>query len=201
MQQVNLYTEELKPKRILFNFRPCAYGVGGLVLVLIALGVLLQFRASAFEQELRDAQQREMALQEQVESLQGQVEGLVQDPLRLTRNREQEYKLASRKELLSAIQGMAAESRPVFSELLKGLARQSESGLWLTSVGIHQDGSQVRLEGAANSAEAVPAYLSRLRSEPSFRGRTFNLLAVEPAVQTGQLAFSLSTTQSMEVSP
>lgn len=201
MQQVNLYSEELRPRRHLFTFTPCVTVIGGITLFLLIVAAFLQARAVAVEQALKDASLREERIQSQIEDLQSRIELLVQDPEKVARNRRMEVTLRSRQELLRLIDTLLVAERPPFSEVLKGLARRSERDLWLTNIHIDAGGRHVRLAGEAASGQAVPDYLARLREEPSFAGRTFNLLALEPLEASTYHAFSLSTEAEAEEGP
>ena len=72
-----------------------------------------------------------------------------------------------------------------YSEYLRAFARQITTGIWLTGLDIIGPGSEINLRGRALQAEALPAYINRLKSEPVMLGKTFSMLEMQvPSVDT-----------------
>ncbi|MFP5393991.1 MAG: PilN domain-containing protein [Gammaproteobacteria bacterium] len=65
-----------------------------------------------------------------------------------------------------------------YAEYFKALARQSSGAVWLTGVSISGAGTQIGLQGRALQADAVPAYIGRLTTEPAMQGKTFGSLSM-----------------------
>lgn len=65
-----------------------------------------------------------------------------------------------------------------YAEHFRALARQSSGELWLTGLSIRGTGNAIGLQGRALSADAVPAYISRLTREPVLQGKTFGGLQI-----------------------
>jgi Tfp pilus assembly protein PilN len=63
-----------------------------------------------------------------------------------------------------------------YSVYLRGLARQSVSGVWLTRLTI--SGNDIGIEGSSLRADLVPHYISRLAGEPAFEGKRFGGLDI-----------------------
>ncbi|HEV2610410.1 MAG TPA: PilN domain-containing protein [Noviherbaspirillum sp.] len=69
-----------------------------------------------------------------------------------------------------------------YSEYMRAFARQSLSGVWLTGFTISGAGSEITLQGRALQAELVPAYITRLKREPSLQGKTFAVLEMQSPI-------------------
>jgi len=82
----------------------------------------------------------------------------------------------ARAELTALLDSGVLGSSDGFSESLRALARQHESGLKLSAFTLA--GGRLELKGQAQSAELVPAYLQRLRTEKSLSGLTFGRLRI-----------------------
>ncbi len=63
-----------------------------------------------------------------------------------------------------------------YSVYLRGLARQSVSGVWLTRLTI--SGNDIGIEGSSLRADLVPHYISRLAGESAFEGKSFGGLDI-----------------------
>jgi len=61
-----------------------------------------------------------------------------------------------------------------FSEAMRGLARQSMDGLWLTGFAV--GGEDMEIRGRMLDPSLLPAYIRRLNAEPAFHGRRFDAL-------------------------
>ncbi|WP_243656586.1 PilN domain-containing protein [Paucimonas lemoignei] len=66
-----------------------------------------------------------------------------------------------------------------YSEYLRAFARQSIEGLWLTGLSIHGAGNEIALRGRAVRPDLVPAYIGRLKSESTLKGKSFAALEME----------------------
>ena len=58
--------------------------------------------------------------------------------------------------------------------MLRGFARQTAEGVWLT--GFVLAGSEVEIRGRLSDAALLPHYIQRLNGEPIFKGRRFAAL-------------------------
>lgn len=175
-QQVNLYTDAFRPPKIILPLSHIvALGVATLFLLIV---VTFAVQASlASDREALVAQQskaenmatRLAAMEEEV-SLRVQDESLVQANLRL---RE---KIKARKDMMKMLESLVlGDEQDTFSSIMIALARQTSKDLWLKHIQVGASGQTMTLKGTTLNANAVPAYLQRLRSESTFVGRNFTL--------------------------
>lgn len=173
MQQVNLYTQELRPRREQLQ-------VGTLMtLVALVLVALIVTKAATHYQNGR--------LEAQVEALESQNRSLEQNIARLSetvraRQPAPEVQqalervtatLMRRQRLLERVENLVLNNGGRFSPQMAALARQIPDDVWLTGIRLNGQQARVTIEGRARSGALVPAYLENLSDEPVFTGKTF----------------------------
>jgi MSHA biogenesis protein MshI len=105
-----------------------------------------------------------------------------------------ELDLAAMKELLgvrlsifTALGQGVAPNAGGYADYLRGLARQTIAGLWLTGFSVGVDGSRMEIRGRTLDPALLAEYIHRLNAEPAFRGHRFaalNLAVPAPAPGT-----------------
>lgn len=189
MEQINLYTPDLRPKRLIL---PAPWAVGGVVALLVVMAgavAYLHWQAAGVEGRLQTAQReletaqnrlksKRMKFQSQretVERLEGEVESA-----------RSELRALSEVGDLLARRLRAAGGKARVLEAL-GRAIDGQSGMWLTGVVLEGAGSlRVRLTGRTDRPEAVPAYLERVAGEPVFREGFFRDVTVGEPSEEGE---------------
>lgn len=95
--------------------------------------------------------------------------------------------------LLNYLRVLAEQQSTGFVPPLQALAEHHPQGrLWLTGIHLDQGGTQLRLQGRAQSQQLLPGYLDALGRSPVFSGREFARLDVERG-EDGLLDFDLSS--------
>lgn len=87
--------------------------------------------------------------------------------------------LRSREEIIRVLDGGVIGSTTGFAEFLRGFARQTPTGLWLTGFTIGAAGSEMEIRGRMTNPAALPEYIRRLKTEPVFQGRGFAALTIQ----------------------
>ena len=100
------------------------------------------------------------------------------------RKKALEDTLASQGQALQALKEGSFGRNEGYSGMLRALARVSVEGVWLTRVEFSEGSGELSLAGRALRADLVPAYLARLRAEPSLRKQEFARLEVTRATPT-----------------
>ena len=185
-QQINLYNPELRRKREWWTLTNAALAAGLFAVVLVSVGAYfkIQSRNAASEVVALDVQMAQaMQQMQQVGAPVGRADA------------EKELKqlqesLAARREVLVALQagtGLQGDATVGFADYLRGLARQSVSGLWLTGFAVQQGGEGIEIRGRMTVADRLPDYIQKLNGEKVFQGRQFMSLAVDrPVVDAAQ---------------
>ncbi|MDO3723177.1 PilN domain-containing protein [Marinobacter sp. chi1] len=197
-QSVNLYTEDLRPRRESLQ--------AGTLVVLVALVVVGLVAGSGL------AHYQSSELQAQIEKLEADNRGLEQSIERQTEAvlarrpspeiREQlvdvTEQLARRQRLLERVENLVLGVGGQFSPQMAALARQIPDDVWLTGVWLDAEQSQVALEGLARSGALVPSYLENLGDEPAFSGRTFGAFRLSRPENERGIRFHVATDRDGE---
>ena len=185
-QQINLYDPELRRRVELLTLTNLVLTSLVLLSIVILAATWLNLRRDKREAEATTLSLQSKLLQDQVQSL-GQRIGTQKPNLPL------EQSLATLKEQLSARSGMLAllqrglgPAAVSFAEYLRGFARQTPHGLWLTGFVVNGDGGGMEIQGRTVDPALVPEYIKRLNVEQSFHGVAFSALQLGvPAIAVG----------------
>ncbi|KZY74648.1 hypothetical protein A3742_14050 [Oleiphilus sp. HI0071] len=173
MQQVNLYTEEFRPRIVILPLMQMAVLYGVLLSILILISVWLSFEQADLDAQLENTRQSLSIQRDAKTSLEAKVAMLRLDDALLRQNKRLKQQIQARKALLETLDSVSVRDTQGFSSYMVGLARQTNQQLWLTRINVAESGASMALEGVAVSGKQVPAYLERLKQEPVFVGRNF----------------------------
>jgi hypothetical protein len=106
--------------------------------------------------------------------------------------------LDARNAILTALRQRMDPRAGSFAEYLRGFARQSVSGLWLTGIVVDAASQGMEIHGRTVDPALLPAYIQRMNKEPAFQGRAFSALKlaegkVEPVPGTPVAANATAT--------
>lgn len=193
IQQVNLYTTELRPKR-----EPLGSHVAGGLLVVLAVFLVLaggfaHWNSSRALEEQRVIRHQVEALQDELAGLEKTVAARIEDPSLIKAMRELDRNVQQRRQVLAQVESLVVADGRYFSVYLEGLARQTVDGLWLTTIDLGRSASNIRLTGETRAGERVPEYLQRLSNEPAFSGSEFHSFALDRGEDGGLIQFRVAT--------
>lgn len=179
-QQLNLFDARFAPVRQLYSARQARLALAGL-LVLSWCGAQGLHWAAARAQADAQASQAGMApLRAQVGTLSAQRDaGAVAELARL------KAADAIQRRVRAALDAGAAGGREGHAEVLLALARQASGQLWITGLGVSDDGTAIDLEGRMTDSSVLTDYLRRLNAEPRFKGRPFAQLTLRGVDSNG----------------
>lgn len=194
MQQVNLYTDEMRPRRELLSpSRLAAVTLTALVVVVFCSGYA-HWRAGLAAAEHQAAQLRLDQLRSGLAAAIGRLEGRQADPSLSAELERLNLDLHNRSMLIARLEKLATHAEQGFSPLLTGLSRQAVEGVWLTTLEADREPGNVVLKGLTRDGGLVPYYLEQLRSEPAFAGRRFRQFQLERVEDNGRvLGFSVGS--------
>ncbi|MCP5162522.1 MAG: hypothetical protein H6999_02315 [Hahellaceae bacterium] len=203
MQQINLYTDDLRPRR---DPLPLPLMLGLVVGLCLVLGAITfwkqqQLQTLVAKSALKDSQKATMEVQ--VTALAEKVGAMRRDESLVALNGRLRERVEIRTELLRTLGGVIAVNPYRFSELMLGFARQKHAQIWLTQFGFGSGGRYLQFAGVALAPEAVPEYLQQLRSEVSFGGRDFQLFSLQEDLNTGTpgLRFNIASGPNVDLMP
>jgi len=187
-QQVNLLNPRLQRKRDALSLNVVALGLLAIVIIEAALSGY----ALLYSQTL---QKQEVALKAQNQTLLAEVEAT----RKLVAERKPSVALAKEIGGFSAIIGPREEAlerlrninaaEGVYSNVMRGFARQAIEGVWLTE--FSASAGDLTIRGRLSDSALLPAYMRRLNEEPAFKGRRFlalDMKSVEPVPEKDRAA-------------
>jgi hypothetical protein len=192
--QINLYDPALLRHRNWLTAPNLLFAVVLLAVLLLGWGAWARIQASGLATEAATLDSRTKSAREESVALGSQLASRKPDP-------KLELDLAAMRELLGVRQGIldalgqgGAEGAPEpvrYADYLRGLARQSVSGLWITGFSVGADGSRMEILGRTLDPALLPEYIRRLNAEAAFRGHRFaalNVVVPTPAPGTSPTA-------------
>ena len=193
MQQINLYLPEFQPNREPLRSVQMLWGLGLFVVLLIIVSVLSananHERELALEQsraELEQLKARIVQLEQQ--RPRNNLAELDQNIVQLTQE------LDRRKQIFTIIANKDLGNNTGFSAHLQALGRQSLDTVSLSVFSLQLGGNYAEFAGKTRTADQIPLYVQRLRSEPVFAQAAFGVLNIEP-VKNSQGLFDFSLAQ------
>lgn len=185
-QQVNLYVPELHPRREPLLFRQVAWGGGGLLLILLVIATALGGLQRSERRALLAVQAQVEQVRADVEQMSVALEGLQEDPALLRQIAQLTDAVKRRQQLVERVSGeIEGATATHFSAYLIGLARQHQPSVWLTRIDVDPAAGTLVVEGEAQQADQIPAYLQRLRAEPVYAGQMLAHFAVDALEEQG----------------
>jgi hypothetical protein len=193
-QQINLFQDVLIDKPEPLRSRQ----VG---LIMLAFSGLLLLLSLLGYWQLRSAEQRLNALQQQRDTLQTKVVALEQQYPERQKSAllEEEIKRTSQtldgqKQLLGYFALREKRGNQALLDILEGLARHRADGIWLRRIELLDGGANIALAGSALRPEQVPQYLQSLGGQGVLGGQVFSQLKIARLQEKpGQVDFSLES--------
>ncbi len=177
-QQINLYDPALLKKRELLTATHLAATALVLLVGMGGWGASIRGQLAALEAESQSVSPKVKSLQDLKASLDQQLATVKPDPRLEAALASARTVLGLRGEIVAVLKkGVGSESLG-FAEYLRGFARQSHSGLWLTSFNIGENGANMEIHGRMTDPALLPDYIRRLNSEKAFKGRAFASLTI-----------------------
>lgn len=198
IQQVNLYTQELRPQREKLQASTALLILAlGLVLVVAGAGVF-GYQNAGMARQVANLAQQNARLEQSVAELAEAVRARQPDQeveAALARVTET---LARRQRLLEKVESLVLSDEGRFSPQMAALARQIPEDVWLTGVILESEPGQITIEGRTRSAAKVPLYLENLGEEAAFSGRTFGAFRLSRPEEGRWIDFHVSTERTEE---
>lgn len=192
-QQINLYSDELKPRKIIFPASQMLLLLGFVVLAFVAAWFIQEQAVKPLRSAAADtAQQLKLSEQAVLDAKQNYPLPVADKALsnELTKQRK---RLNKTRAIAHNMKSGAYGSVDGLSPYLEGLARQHVAGTWLTGVLIQRGGRALALRGKSLVPELVPTYLDRLSDEAVLKGKTFSKLDMNSGGDLNEITFSVST--------
>ena len=172
VQQINLYQDRFREKRLWIS----AAQVAAVVLVLVGAISIWSF---LLHSELQQAQQRNLAITADRESMTAELAAANAELARLLRDSRLDdeientaRQISARKKVLNFVDANRFGSGEGFSGYLEALSNLHVDAIWLNQIRFAEN--FVQIKGSSLSAEQVPGYFDRFSGEEIFRGNRFD---------------------------
>lgn len=180
-QQINLYDARFERRRDWLALHYVAGLTGALAVLVGVSGYLVRLGLPALTAQAAIAESQIEAVRAQVAKLEGQVAERKPDPGLIRELEATQRLLGVRSEALAVLRRSLGPGIYTFADYLRGFARQSVNGLWLTGFSIAADGNEMEIRGRTIDPALLPEYIRRLNREAAFQGQTFAALKLEAA--------------------
>jgi Tfp pilus assembly protein PilN len=175
-RQINLYDPSLRRKREWLTLGNVGL-LGGLLVVLVGVaGVLTRSPVAELNAQVATNDAQLKTLRDQITALGQQVAGRKSDPQVERDINTVEQLLSMRGQVVDVLKRRMGPQANSFGEYLRGLARQTTPGLWLTGIAVNSGGDGIEIAGRTVDPSLLPAYIRRLNQEEAFRGQAFAAL-------------------------
>lgn len=190
---VNLYTQELRPVYQRFTLALTVKVIGGWLLLLGLIALALGFVADQYQEQVDILAKTVQSQRTQVTELTEQLRSRTVDP-------ELQQALASTREttaqlnrLLRTLSAQQTQHQTSFAVLLSDLADIARDDLWLRHIRL--DGGDLKLQGYATKAAALPRWMADFNGKTTLQNRQFAVFELrdEPMEENNGLAFTLSS--------
>lgn len=178
-QQINLYDPALERQRDWLALVNVVSLAAILLVGVVLAGIIIRRDLPSLTAQTTAADLQLKTVREQVTTLGQQISSRKPDPRLIQELATGRSLLAVRQEVLDALRhGLGSEARSM-AEVLRGFARQTITGLWLTELKVEADSGRMEIRGNTLDPATLPGYIQRLNQEAAFRGQTFAALRLD----------------------
>lgn len=179
--QINLYDPALERRRDWLALHYVAGLVAAVAVIVGAIGFAARSDLPALAAQAASGEGQLKAARDQVAALGQQVAGRKPDERLQQEIATRRLLLEARGEVLATLrQGLGPQSHS-FADTLRGLARQTVAGLWLTGFAVDAASGGMEIHGRTLDPALLPEYIRRLDQEKAFSGQTFAALKLDLA--------------------
>lgn len=173
-QQINLLLPELRPRHDWLAFTSVmGMAAAGLAIIAVAAAWgFYQVRGLTATQAAREGEVK--ALQQQVQSVNQLIASRKGSPALQEEIDRLKDMLQQRDAILKVVEAGKLDPGAGYAEVMRGFARQTVDGVWLTGFSLTSGDALIR--GRLADPSLLPQYIKRLNGEAVFQGRRFATL-------------------------
>jgi len=175
-QQINLFNPVFMQQRKYFSAFAMLQALGLIVLGSGLFYGYAVYQIKSLTEQIDETSKRYSADQNKANRYSGEVSALDSGQSLDAELKSIKSRLAAQNEHIATLKGRNVTG---YSEYLRAFARQTVNGLWLKSININEDATQINITGSVLSPELLPAYILRLNQEPVMRGKSFASLQMQ----------------------
>ena len=172
-QQINLFNPVFLKRNTLFSALAMAQGLGLLCIGLIALIAFSSYRMADVRKEAAVATAQLTTAQNQLTLMVDKTRPVEKDKVLEEAIQKSESRLGASQRVLDFVAKGDFGSSQGYSEYFRAFSRRMVPGVWLTGFSLNDGGNAIEIDGRALQPALVPAYISGLKSESLFTGKSF----------------------------
>lgn len=196
-QQVNLYQDQFREKRLFFS----AGQIFSLLVILLLGGgggsYLIQSNLDNARQENYSIKQSQKKITDELNAANAELAMLLADKRMDLEIAGISREVNARKKVLAFVSANQFGSGQGFSSYLLSLSNLHVDNVWLEQISLAEN--YVKIRGSALSADLVPLYFSRFSEESVFQGNRFNIFALDRKEATDwKVDFEIATNETLD---
>ncbi len=196
-QQINLYDERFREKKILLS---AAQAASVFLILLLGVGGWSYF----IQTNLDQARQENLIIKASRQKLVNELNAASAELARLVADRRIDAKITgvsreigARKKVLAFVSANQFGSGQGFSSYLVALSELHVENVWLDEISLAEN--YIKIRGCALSAELIPEYFGRFSEQSIFRGNRFNIFKVDRKQETDwKVDFEIATNGTLD---
>lgn len=196
-QQINLYDERFREKKILLS---AAQAASVFLILLLGVGGWSYF----IQTNLDQARQENLIIKASRQNLVNELNAASAELARLLADSRIDAKITdvsreigARKKVLAFVSANQFGSGQGFSSYLVALSELHVENVWLDEISLAEN--YIKIRGSALSAELIPEYFGRFSEQSIFRGNRFNIFKVDRKQETDwKVDFEIATNGTLD---
>jgi hypothetical protein len=193
-QRINFYQESFRKPVVVLPLKTMLLVTAATFLLLVVVTSFEWGRTQSLQTELASMEASQARLEQAVEKLQQQLDGIVVDVSLQAQEQRLQQGLQTKREFLRRLQAQGDSHEVHFSGYLQGLAAMDNASIWLTRIVLQAPGPQLSLYGITDQPKAIPGYLENLKQESRFLGFAFRVFELARQEDNPRyLTFNVST--------
>lgn len=196
-QQINLYDERFREKKILLS---AAQGASIVLILLLAVSgwsYLVQTRLDQATKENLMLMADRQKLGNELNAASVELNRLIADSRVDREIADISREVSARKKVLAFVSSNQFGSGQGFSSYLVALSELHVDNVWLDEISLAEN--YIKIRGSALSAELIPEYFDQFSEQPVFRGNRFNIFAVDRKQDTDwKVDFEIATRDTLD---
>ncbi len=202
-QQVNLYQDKFKPKKIRFSAHHAVAVFSLLLLALTLLSFYFYYQKNTLEQQVKQKKDVLAKLEQQNQSFEDKIkqkkshETSIEKENKLLLKKIQRYR-----EILKYLSNQKNIESIAFSAYLQDMAKAASRNIAVDKLIIRNKEHYFSISGKTRKQQYLSAYIEKLASLPSFRAVKFRYITIEKDEQKENLYwFKMSSQREKESQP
>ena len=195
-QQINLYDERFREKKILFSAAQVASVLLVMILTISGWSYLLQANLNQAKQENSMVKANRLKLTNELNNVSAELTKLQADSQVDQKIAGVSREISARKKILTFVSSNQFGSGEGFSSYLLALSELHVDNVWLDEISLAEN--YVKIRGSALKAELIPKYFDQFSEQAIFHGSRFNTFKVDRHKDTNwKVDFEIATDETI----